>query len=328
MIYSPVDVCSTYQSPNNRDDGRWISQSCFLFSLLPGCGSTCSVSSRGLFHKSLLIVIHPISCTTGSTTGTLAPIALFCFTSSFKNATFVRIFIFSIQNMWICGKKDSHVDTFYWGQNQVRVCAEGEAELLLSYELTCEFMASASTEPQSLMAETQVIPYRLHLIHYAAFLYNVFFHCGKGFSSLCISVFVSSPGFVRAGTASDHICKEKLFICAAGQHFRMRGISLPSFLPCWHTLSSLGFCNTFYIIVTRTNELGKKNTCIGYDHFKLMCKYIQYILKWILRNDQSTHLYGCVESCTCILYKGKNYNQGVAVGNEYFMLCVDLWLRT
>lgn len=35
-----------------------------------------------------------ISCTTGSTTGALAPIALFCFTSSFKNTMFVRICIF------------------------------------------------------------------------------------------------------------------------------------------------------------------------------------------------------------------------------------------
>lgn len=61
---------------------------------LSGCGSICTISSRRLLNKSLLIAIHPISSTTGSTTGTLAPIALFCFTSSFKNTMFVRICIF------------------------------------------------------------------------------------------------------------------------------------------------------------------------------------------------------------------------------------------
>uniref|UniRef100_A0A8C4DIK9 ArfGAP with FG repeats 1a n=1 Tax=Dicentrarchus labrax TaxID=13489 RepID=A0A8C4DIK9_DICLA len=59
-----------------------------------GCGSICTISSSRLFNKSILIAIHPISSTTGSTTGALAPIALFCFTSSFKNTMFVRICIF------------------------------------------------------------------------------------------------------------------------------------------------------------------------------------------------------------------------------------------
>lgn len=61
---------------------------------LPGFRSCCAISSRGLLNKSLFIAIHPISSTTGSTTGALAPIALFCFTSSFKNTMFVRICIF------------------------------------------------------------------------------------------------------------------------------------------------------------------------------------------------------------------------------------------
>jgi len=63
-------------------------------SFIPGCRSTRTVSSRRLLNKPLLIATLLVSFTTGSTTGALAPIALFCFTSSFKNTMFVWICIF------------------------------------------------------------------------------------------------------------------------------------------------------------------------------------------------------------------------------------------
>lgn len=94
------------------------SLSCFLTllctPLIPGFRSTSTVSSRRLLNKPLLIASHLVSCPTGSTPGALAPIALFCFTSSFKKTTmFVRICIFyrSLSQTEQNNVRGSHADT-------------------------------------------------------------------------------------------------------------------------------------------------------------------------------------------------------------------------
>lgn len=94
--------------------------------LLPGCGSLCTISRRRLLNESLLIAIHLISSTTGSTTGALAPIALFCFTSSFKNTMFVKICIFyrSLSRMEQYDRQSCWHGL--WLQNKVMVCVQRE----------------------------------------------------------------------------------------------------------------------------------------------------------------------------------------------------------
>lgn len=91
---------------------------------LPGCGPIGTISSRRLFNESLFIAIHQISSTTGSTTGVLAPIALFCFTSSFKTTLFVRICIFyrSLSYMKQCDR------LLYWHDlcQESKTCVQRE----------------------------------------------------------------------------------------------------------------------------------------------------------------------------------------------------------
>lgn len=72
-------IASILSSQLTLDKTLSTQSHCVLPFFVLGCGSTCTVSSWRLFHKPLLIAVHHVSCTTGSTTGTLAPIALFLF---------------------------------------------------------------------------------------------------------------------------------------------------------------------------------------------------------------------------------------------------------
>lgn len=110
--------------------------------LLLGRRSICTISSRRLLYESLLIAIHPISSTTGSstTTSALALIALFGFTSSFKHNVCKDLYFLSpfVTN----GTTWQSCCRYHWLQIKWwRVQRERSPSLWL----TCEL---ASTEPQ------------------------------------------------------------------------------------------------------------------------------------------------------------------------------------